>query len=52
MDSVEESNSSSDESDTALEQDNYNLETHVDEIMTEVFGQWEIDHDSSEESND
>lgn len=50
MDSVEESDSSSGESDTDLEQDNYNLETHVDGIMTEVSGQWEAitDDDNSE----
>lgn len=54
---TEESESSSDDnddSDTDLEQENDNLETYVDQIMTEVFGQWEapMDDDSCEESND
>ena len=39
MDSIEESDLSSGESDTDLEQENNNLETHIDEIITEVFGQ-------------
>ena len=50
---TEESESSSDNSDSDTEE-NDNLETYVDQIMTEVFGQWEAptDDESSEESND
>ena len=51
---MEESDSSSDDTDTDPEQDDDNLETYVDQIMTEVFGQWEAtsDDDSSEDLND
>ena len=53
MCNMEESDSSSDDTDTDPEQDD-NLETYVDQIMTEVFGQWEAtsDDDSSEDLND
>ena len=44
--------SSTDESDT--EQENDNLDTYVNKIMNEVFGQWEAptDNHSSEEEYD
>ena len=49
-----EENDSSDDSDTDPEQDNDDLETYVDQVMTEVFGQWEAtsDDDSSDDLND